>query len=75
MSKIINVHGAKTHLTRLIDKAHADEEIVLFKARKPYAKLVPLENLKGSLGFIKERLDARLFKPLPAAELDGWHRQ
>lgn len=40
--KIYNVHEAKTHFSRLIDRAHAGEEIVLAKAGVPYAKLVPV---------------------------------
>ena len=40
---VVNVHQAKTHLSRLIERAHRGEEIVLAKAGKPWAKLVPLE--------------------------------
>ncbi|MFV0624008.1 type II toxin-antitoxin system Phd/YefM family antitoxin [Sphingomonas sp. ac-8] len=40
--KIYNVHEAKTHFSRLIDRAHAGEEIVLAKAGVPYARLVPV---------------------------------
>jgi hypothetical protein len=29
MSTIVNVHEAKTHFSRLLDKAHAGEEIIL----------------------------------------------
>ena len=39
----INMHRAKTHLSRLAERAHRGEEIILAKAGKPYAKLVPLE--------------------------------
>ncbi len=72
MSEIINVHEAKTHLSRLLDKAHAGEEIVLFKAGKPYARLMPLETPKRTLGCIKGHLDDAFFDPLPDAELDAW---
>ena len=41
--KFVNVHDAKTHFSKLLDRAHAGEEIVLAKAGKPYAKLVPYE--------------------------------
>ena len=37
---IVNVHEAKTHLSRLIDRAAAGEEIVLGKAGKPMARLI-----------------------------------
>ena len=39
----MNVHQAKTQLSRLIDEAHAGETIVLAKAGKPWARLMPLE--------------------------------
>ena len=41
--KIVNVHEAKTHLSRLLDRAHDGEEIVIAKSGRPYARLVPLE--------------------------------
>ena len=43
MTEIVNVREAKTHLSKLLERAHAGEEIVLAKAGKPYARLVPLE--------------------------------
>lgn len=36
-TRVVNVHQAKTHLSRLIDEAHAGETIVLAKAGKPWA--------------------------------------
>jgi prevent-host-death family protein len=36
-----NIHEAKTHLSRLIERVAAGEEIVIGKAGKPVAKLVP----------------------------------
>lgn len=73
MSEIINVHEAKTHLSRLLDKAHAGEEIVLGKAGKPYAKLVPLSRRDRTLGFLKGfHLDESFFDPLPEEELAAW---
>lgn len=73
MSEVINVHEAKTHLSRLLEKAHAGEEIVLGKAGKPYARLVPLKPVrKRSLGFVKGKLDPTFFDPLPEEELAAW---
>ena len=46
MTSIVNVHDAKTHFSKLLDRAHAGEEIILAKAGKPYARLVPLEKVK-----------------------------
>ena len=36
-----NIHDAKTHLSRLVERAAAGEEIIIAKAGKPMAKLVP----------------------------------
>lgn len=38
----VNIHDAKTQLSRLVEQASAGEEIVLAKAGKPVARLVPL---------------------------------
>lgn len=69
----MNVHEAKTHFSRLLERAHAGEEIVLGKGGKPYARLVPLEPAgKRELGFIAGELDPSFFDPLPEDELDAW---
>jgi prevent-host-death family protein len=41
--KMFNIHAAKTQLSRLIEQAAAGEEIVIAKAGKPVARLVPFE--------------------------------
>lgn len=43
MTTTINIHAAKTHLSRLVEQAAAGEEIIIAKAGKPMARLVPLE--------------------------------
>ncbi len=55
----INIHEAKTHLSRFIEKAAAGEEIIIAKAGKPIAKLVPLDSLPASrnLGIFKGQLN------------------
>ena len=39
----VNIHQAKTHLSRLLARVAAGEEIVIAKAGKPIARLVPVE--------------------------------
>jgi len=41
MSEMINIQAAKTHLSRIVDKVAAGEEVIIAKAGKPLAKLVP----------------------------------
>lgn len=38
---IVNIHEAKTHLSRLVERAAAGEEVIIGKAGRPMAKLVP----------------------------------
>jgi prevent-host-death family protein len=37
----VNIHHAKTHLSRLLEKVALGEEVVIAKAGKPIARLVP----------------------------------
>ena len=38
----VDVHDAKTHFSRLVERAEAGEEIVITRAGHPVARLVPL---------------------------------
>jgi prevent-host-death family protein len=71
----VNVHDAKTHLSRLLERAHAGEEIILAKSGKPYARLVPLAPSSSRRpGGLEGTVDDSFFDPLPDAELDAWER-
>ena len=39
----VNIHEAKTHLSRLVERAEAGEEILIARAGRPVARLVPLQ--------------------------------
>ena len=56
--KTINIHEAKTHLSRLVDQAVKGEPFVIAKAGKPMVKVVPLDAPLSShvqrLGFMTE---------------------
>jgi prevent-host-death family protein len=41
MEKRVNMHEAKTHLSRLVERVEAGEEITLARAGRPVARLVP----------------------------------
>jgi prevent-host-death family protein len=74
--RTVNIHAAKTHLSRLVDDAAQGEEIVIAKAGKPVARLVALTDLRpprrlgGLRGKIKipEDFDS----PLPDDILDAF---
>lgn len=55
--RIVNMHEAKTHLSRLVDQATRGEEFIIAKAGKPLVKVVPLDARDASpprrLGFME----------------------
>ena len=75
--QIVNIHAAKTHLSRLLDAVAEGEEILIARAGRPVARLVPLEGatppqrrqlgrLAGQFS-VPEDFDA----PLPETVLNG----
>ncbi|HEX8753414.1 MAG TPA: type II toxin-antitoxin system prevent-host-death family antitoxin [Solirubrobacterales bacterium] len=50
----VNMHEAKTHLSKLVERVEGGEEIVISRAGKPAAKLVPVPKQKSG----KRRLGA-----------------
>lgn len=71
----VNIHKAKTHLSQLVDRVLAGEEITISKRGKPVARLVPIPPsqprkpglLKGQI-WMSDDFDA----PLPEEELKYW---
>jgi prevent-host-death family protein len=47
VAETVNIHAAKTHLSRLLERVAAGEEIVIAKAGMPVARLVPAEPPPG----------------------------
>jgi prevent-host-death family protein len=47
MQKVVNVHEAKTNLSRLLEQVAQGEEVIIGKAGKPVAKLVPYNARSG----------------------------
>ena len=74
MTAMVNVHEAKTHLSRLLARAHSGAEIILAKAGKPYARLMPLapseKRRSGQLAGLV--VGPEFFEPLPEEELKAW---
>ena len=56
--KTVHIHAAKTHLSRLLEEASAGEEIIIAKAGKPLARLVPLEkpDVRKTFGMLKGKI-------------------
>jgi prevent-host-death family protein len=66
---VVNVHEAKTHLSRLLERVKAGEEIVIGKSGKPIAKIVPFMPKAGPRkpGFWKGKIkiEKNFDHPLP----------
>lgn len=73
--KQVNLHAAKTALSRLVDEAVDGEEIVIAKAGKPLVRLVPVGASRRT-GFGADRGQIRVRKdfdaPLPQSALNAF---
>ena len=72
---VVNVHQAKTHLSRLLAQVENGEEVVIARNGKPAARLVPVQaRRKPRFGSWKDRIsiDDSFFDPLPEEELAAW---
>lgn len=76
MTTTVNMHEAKTHFSKLIERVRQGEEIIVAKAGKPVAKLLPIAqgaakrvpgSARGNI-VIKDDFDAAL----PDAILDDF---
>jgi prevent-host-death family protein len=47
----VNIHEAKTHLSRLLERVALGEEVIIAKAGTPVAKLVPVQSKKRKFQF------------------------
>jgi prevent-host-death family protein len=76
--KIVNIHEAKTHLSRLLADVAAGEEIVIARAGKPIARIVPVAGQRPErvLGIDKGRvvIGDDFDGPLPDDMLAGFER-
>jgi prevent-host-death family protein len=59
----VNIHEAKTTLSKLVEAAEAGEKVILARAGRPVAQIVRLERQAGiRLGTLKGRLPAELIE-------------
>jgi prevent-host-death family protein len=62
----VNMHEAKTHLSKLVERVEGGEEIVISRAGKPAAKLVPVPEKRPE----RRRLGAWEGKGLRASDIE-----
>lgn len=72
----VGVHEAKTHLSRLLRRVAAGEEVLITSGGEPVARLVPVAQRppRRELGFDRGlvRIAVDFDAPLPDVELEGW---
>jgi prevent-host-death family protein len=77
-STVINIHEAKTNLSRIVEEVAAGSEVVIAKAGRPVARLVPLAAAPHAkkLGLLKGHIQVPddFNRPLPAAVLRQFER-
>ena len=76
-ARSVTVHEAKTHLSRLLQRVEAGEEVVIARGRTPVARLVPVRRSeRGGRRFGalrgRVRVGKAFFEPLPEEELERW---
>ena len=78
MSEIVNMHEAKTTLSRLVERALAGEEIVIARNGEPLVKLVPVsKELKPRVPGLYEGkiwIAPDCFDPMTEEESDLWEK-
>ncbi len=74
----VNIHDAKTHFSRILSRVESGEEIIIAKAGRPVARLLPLKGkikkripgtAKGRITIMKD-----FFTPLPEDILDEFEK-
>ncbi|MBL8294865.1 MAG: type II toxin-antitoxin system Phd/YefM family antitoxin [Bryobacterales bacterium] len=75
-TSVVTIHEAKTHLSRLLQKAAQGEEVIIARGSKPVARLVAIGEVKGKRvpGALKGKLivGPEFFEALPPDETAGW---
>jgi prevent-host-death family protein len=71
---VFNVHDAKTHLSRLLDRVAEGEEVIIAKSGRPVAKLVRIAAEPRKPGRLKGRIriSPDFDEPLPDEILAGF---
>lgn len=76
MKKPVNVHEAKTHLSRLLKRVMAGEEVIIAKAGKPVARLIPYREAPADRqpGTARDEIRIRddFLEPLPEEIMQGF---
>ncbi|MCC6763630.1 MAG: type II toxin-antitoxin system prevent-host-death family antitoxin [Deltaproteobacteria bacterium] len=66
-----NIHEAKTRFSELLERAHKGEEVIIAKAGKPYARLVPIvEPVERKAGAFRGQISGDVLGPVGSDDTD-----
>ncbi|HLZ64947.1 MAG TPA: type II toxin-antitoxin system Phd/YefM family antitoxin [Aliidongia sp.] len=75
---VVTIHNAKTHLSQLLARVEAGEEIILARGKEPIARIVPFQPraVKREFGALRGIVSVgpEFFEPLPAEEIADWEQ-
>lgn len=75
MPATVKIAALKAHLSELVAKAEAGEEVVITRGNRPVARLMPLEPAQRARAAVEEMLalrDSGRIKPVTQAEIRAW---
>jgi prevent-host-death family protein len=83
LAMIVNMHEAKAHLSKYVEKALAGEEVILARAGEPMVALVPVDSLASGkrnnviLGVMEGAFEVpdTFDDPLPDEIVNGFYRE
>lgn len=72
MAMTVNIHEAKTQLSRLLSLVEGGEEVVIARNGKPIARLEPYSAPTRRFGFLDVTTPPDFFEPMTEEELAEW---
>ncbi len=69
-TEIVNIHAAKTHLSRLLERVEAGEDVVIGRAGKPIARIVPYVEIPRKRWFGAMRDEIRILPGFDEADAE-----
>jgi prevent-host-death family protein len=68
-----NIHEAKTHFSKLLERVHAGEEVIVAKAGRDYARIVPIRtDIDRRPGAFRGRIKGDITGPVSTDDEGSW---
>ncbi len=73
MTHRANIHEAKTHFSKLLQRAHRGEEVIICRAGRDYVRLVPIRTGKDrKAGAFKGKISGDVTGPIGVNDDELW---